>query len=82
MIASDDTGEAEQVVQRAESLHDRRHAFCDRFSVRDIDGDAEDAGLGEVFRERCNGGLGGAESGFQVPESEAGCSVFKEGSGC
>lgn len=82
MVASDDTGEAEQVVQRAESLHDGCDAFRDGFGVRDVDGDAKDTGLGKLLCERCNGGLRGAESGFQVPESEAGCSVFEEGSGC
>lgn len=54
----------QHMIERAEGLHDRFHRFFHSFSIRNVDGDAEDALFGEILGERENCGLGAAERGF------------------
>lgn len=77
--AADNAGEAKKVVECAHRLGTGFDGFGDGVVVRDIDADAQDALGGEVGGEGEDGGLGGAECGFKVPEAEAGGAVFEEG---
>lgn len=62
--ATDDAGEAEEVIERAERGDGGGDAFLHGGGVGYVDGDAEDATVGKVGGQRCYGGLGASEGCF------------------
>ena len=69
------------MVHGPQGLDGGGEGFVDFGGSGDVDGDGEDSEGGEVVGEGCDGGEGGAESSFEVPDAEAGGAVVEEGAG-